>query len=270
MFPSSRTTRRQVLMIGVLSTFGGLLAACSSSPASAPSAQPASQPTSAPATSAAPPTTTAAQPTTVAQATAAPQAQVASTGRSVKLIFWRYTAALQDSVIADFIKRYGEAHPGVSIDQANFPGLDTYRQKVLAAVAAKSAPDFLYSDGPWLPEFASRNILDPAPPEIVDDLKAHWTKGGANYVTYKGVTYGYPWETSIHQLYVNNDLFTAAGLDPTKPPNNSFQEFRTGAKKLAKLTNGTVTKAGWIANPRLFYFGNWVYNNGGSLIGEDE
>lgn len=259
MVSESRFNRRRFLQqtgaAGAVLAAGSLLAACGQQAPTAPTSAPATKPTEAAKSAEAAKPTVAAAPAPAKGAT--------------KLILWRYTAAVQDSTFADFIKRFSAENQGVSVEEANFGPMAEYRQKVLAALAAKTAPEILYSDGPWLPEFASRKILDPAPPEVSQDLKTNYTRGGHAYLTFKGVEYGYPWETSIHQLFINDDLFKAAGLDPSKPPIKSFAEFREASKKLAKVEGGNVTQAGFLANQRLMYFGNFIYNNGGTIIGED-
>lgn len=217
-----------------------------------------------------------ATPTPQPKATAAPAAAtkpaVAPTpapAKAVNLVFWRYPSTVQDKAVQDFMDGFMKQNPGVTFEVASYGPMAEYRQKILAALAAKTAPDLMFADGPWLPEFASRQILDPAPPDVTEDLKTNFTAGGQAYVSYKGTYYAYPWETSVHQAYLNDNFYKEAGLDPKNPPFKSYAEFREGMKKLAKVEGGQTTRAGFLANRRLMYFSNFLYNNGAVLINED-
>ncbi len=145
-----------------------------------------------------------------------------------------------------------------------------YRQKILAAIAANTAPDFFLSDGPWLPEYASRGIINAASPEVEEDINANFTDGGRSYVTFNGTVYGYPYETSTHQMYINNAMFEEAGLDPLNPPVNSWSDFREAANVLARSENGNLVQAGFLANPRLVYLADFLWNNDATIINEDQ
>jgi sn-glycerol 3-phosphate transport system substrate-binding protein len=62
-----------------------------------------------------------------------------------------------------------------------------------------------------------------------------------SYYTVKGVTYAMPYNVSGPVLYYNKKAFTAAGLDPEKPP-TTLDELRADAEKLK--SSGAVSKAG--------------------------
>jgi multiple sugar transport system substrate-binding protein len=189
----------------------------------------------------------------------------------VKLVFGRRSSAAELSVLEKYMAAYRQVAPHVTIELVAFPaGLQEMRQGLIAAFAGGTGPDLFISDGPWLPEFANKGLLDPMPDRISRDLKANFTDGGQRYGTYKGVSYVYPYETVVHGLYYNRTLFAQAGLDPSKPPRN-FAEFRDYARRTAKSDSaGNLAVAGFIGNNRLLYVENFVYNNGGRVINEDE
>jgi multiple sugar transport system substrate-binding protein len=189
----------------------------------------------------------------------------------VRLVFGRRASAAELPVLEGYLAAYRQVAPAVAVDLVSLPaGLQEMRQNLIAAFAGGTGPDLFISDGPWLPEFATKGLLDPMPDRIGRDLKANFTDGGQRYGTYKGVAYVYPYETVMHGLYYNRALFAQAGLDPTKPPKN-FAEFRDYARRTAKTDGtGSLTVAGFQGNNRLLYVENFVYNNGGRVINEDE
>lgn len=188
----------------------------------------------------------------------------------VKLIFGRRSSAAELPVLEKYMATYRQVAPHVTVELASLPsGLQEMRQGLIAAFAGGTGPDVLISDGPWLPEFANKGLLDAMPERISRDLKANFTEGGQRYGTYQGVSYVYPYETVIHGLYYNRSLFAQAGLDPDKPP-RTFAEFRDYARRTAKGEGAEVSVAGFLGNNRLLYLENFVYNNGGRVINEDE
>jgi sn-glycerol 3-phosphate transport system substrate-binding protein len=62
-----------------------------------------------------------------------------------------------------------------------------------------------------------------------------------SYFTISGTTYAMPFNVSGPVLYYNKKAFTAAGLDPNKPP-TTLDEVRAAAEKLK--SSGVVSKAG--------------------------
>jgi sn-glycerol 3-phosphate transport system substrate-binding protein len=88
------------------------------------------------------------------------------------------------------------------------------------------------------------------------------------YYTVDGMQYSMPFNTSTPMLYYNKDLFTAAGLDPEKPP-RTFEEFAEAARKITqKDTSGTTTVYGgafavygWFFEQYLAVSGGYYANN---------
>ena len=189
----------------------------------------------------------------------------------VKLLFGRRSSAAEQPVLDKYVAGYRQVAPHATVETVSLPsGLQEMRQGLISNFAAGTGPDTFISDGPWLPEFATIGLLDPMPEHVSRDLKANFTDGGQRYGTYKGVSYVYPYETVVHGFYYNRTLFAQAGLDPAKPP-KMFAEFREAARRTAKReADGSVAVAGFQGNNRLLYVENFVYNNGGRVIGEDE
>src|SRR5919202_3209821 len=189
----------------------------------------------------------------------------------VKLLFGRRSSAAEQPVLEQYVAAYKQVAPPVTVELVSLPsGLQEMRQGLITGFAGGTGPDLFISDGPWLPEFATIGLLDPMPDHVNRDLKANFTEGGQRYGTYKGTSYVYPYETVVHGLYYNKTLFAQAGLEAGKPP-KTFAEFREAARRTTKReADGTVSVAGFLGNNRLLYVENFVYNNGGRVIGEDE
>lgn len=82
-----------------------------------------------------------------------------------------------------------------------------------------------------------------------------------------GKVYGIPTAGYALTLWYNRKMFTAAGLDPDKPP-TTWDEFQTYAKQLTTKTvagyaeTSTQNQGGW-------HFTNWMYTAGGDMESAD-
>jgi ABC-type glycerol-3-phosphate transport system substrate-binding protein len=187
-----------------------------------------------------------------------------------RLLFGRRSSAAEQPVLERYVASYQQVAPQITVELAALPsGLQEMRQGLITGFAGGTGPDLFISDGPWLPEFATLGLLHPMPDRVSRDLKANFTEGGQRYGSYKGTAYVYPYETVVHGLYYNRSLFAQAGLDPARPP-RTFAEFRDAARRTARNDPAGSVVAGFLGNNRLLYVENFVYNNGGRVIGEDE
>ena len=76
--------------------------------------------------------------------------------------------------------------------------------------------------------------------------KSNIIPASLKWVTYQGKLYGLPFGQDTWGLYYNTDMFTAAGLDPTKPPTTP-DELWDYAAKLTKINaDGSLAVAGFI------------------------
>src|SRR3954463_3981706 len=86
-----------------------------------------------------------------------------------------------------------------------------------------------------------------------------------SYYTVEGTQYAMPFNTSGPVLYYNKKAFTAAGLDPAKPP-KTLDELRAAAEKLK--TNGVSAPLGLKTDPIFLEqwtaMANRLFANGGN------
>jgi ABC-type glycerol-3-phosphate transport system substrate-binding protein len=130
-------------------------------------------------------------------------------------------------------------------------------------------------------DFALEGGANPVALPLPNDVAKTWQDAlGGIYKedgVFNGKYYGFPvaGDTSMF-LYINEDHFREAGLDPAKDYPKTLEELRTVAKKLTKYdAGGKVTRAGW--QPR-FGGGSFnvaakympiIHNFGGRVLSED-
>lgn len=165
---------------------------------------------------------------------------VATAQDQLQLTFWNYWDGKNGEAIQALVDRYNEAHPEVHI-QNTFIGWGELLPKLQIAVAGGDTPDMAAADMAWMPLLANSGSLLPlsaliaAAPEPMDDF--YPALMAVN--TYDGVQYGLPVSTNNLELFINTDLFEAAGLDPASPP-TTWDELKDAAVACANPDAGIV------------------------------
>ena len=112
--------------------------------------------------------------------------------------------------------------------------------KIAQGIASGDVPDLMGMDLIYAPQFENNQQLV----DITDQTK-DWTEladvspGHKTVATFNNRLFGVPLYADVSALFYNKDLFTKAGLDPTKPP-TSLAEVRSYADKITALGNGVT------------------------------
>jgi multiple sugar transport system substrate-binding protein len=231
---SSNISRRAFLRVAGVAAGASALAACAP-PATTGGGQTQAQPTQAPAAA--------------AEATAAPTTGAAATGQTT-VEWWDSQTGVDQDVTNEMIKTFESKNPDIKINRT-YIAQDQNTQantKLLTAIAAGTPPDVFKFDRFIVAQFAAQGSLtDLTEQANKDGVKAddYWPFAWEE-ATYKGKVYALPYDTDTRALWYNEDLFTAAGLDPKKPP-QTLQELQDVADKLTKKGSGDrITNWGYI------------------------
>ena len=140
---------------------------------------------------------------------------------------------------ARFAEEYPELCSGVDVLPVSYSG---YEAKFQTALSSGTYVCDIFQGQPQ----TYHDFADPMPEEFatwVDENVVDYLK---DIGVYEGVRYGIPQEAgNFQQLYINVDMFEAAGLDPNSPP-QTFEELKEMAKKLTQYDeNGNIKVAGF-------------------------
>ena len=186
--------------------------------------------------------------TPTATATTGPGSSSSGGGAAsaVNLSFWNGLTGPDRPAIEHLVSQFNSSHPAIHISMQIMPW-DVLYQKLLPAYGAKQGPDLVGMDSNQIPVYANKGVLQP--------LDSMFAGGGVQKPsivapalaagTYQGKVFGVPIESTPVVLYYNKKMFTAAGLDPTKPP-TTWDEWAADAKKLTTGSGpgGKPTKYG--------------------------
>jgi multiple sugar transport system substrate-binding protein len=196
---------------------GAVLAACGGQ----------APPSSAPKSDGAKPTAAAgaAQPTAAPQA-AAPKAAASGAPTAIRF-FTGEDDPQQIKVYEEIIAEYKQTHPNLTFSIT--PSPDDILQKMTAALAAKTAPEFSGLVESEIMELGVRGFLEPVDP-IVNDVGRQDFKPNSLYVI-KDKIYNLPYAGGGYgQIWYRTDLFEQEGIQPPK----TWDEWKAAAQKLTK------------------------------------
>ena len=179
-------------------------------------------------------------------------------------------------VIDGYARQFEQEHPGIKVNPIYAGNYDDARIKALAALkAGQSAPlSVLYSID--LYELIEQDVIvawDDVATMAEDKawLKAFYPALMMNG-TYKGKTYGIPFQRSTIVLYWNKEAFKEAGLDPERPPANWTEMAQMASKLVKRDAAGNVTRWG-VMVPSTGYpywmFQAFARQNGQDLMSRD-
>lgn len=216
------------VLVALIAVLVGLVACAA--PTAAPA--PAPQPTSAP-----------------AQPTSAPAPSgFTFPSEPVTIEIWWHEYAPYTAYVKELIEAYKQVRPNVTINPtvASSSDLNT---KLTAALASGTGPDIMDADASYYVAYYQKGVLEPVNLDVFgvksyDELAAKYTAGGLDSGTFDGKVYTLPYQGNSMSLFINNKLFQAAGLDPSKDAPKTWNDLMALCPKLKKVDgNRTVQKA---------------------------
>jgi ABC-type glycerol-3-phosphate transport system substrate-binding protein len=216
----------------------GILAACSAPSSTAPPAAPAAAPTSAPQQPAAA--------ATAAPAAAAPTQAPAAGGKTTEIVHWSWLTASDGEVWQQMIDSFNAANKNLHISLEVVPD-DQYGTKILSSAATGNAPDFGWGTADLRADWFKKGVVVPID-DVVKQVGLDLTD--FNDLPLQRAKYGgklamVPMDIMCLQVLLNVDHAQAAGLDPSKPPQDG-DTLMTWADKLTQRSGDTVTRSGWL------------------------
>src|SRR5438067_6619128 len=150
-------------------------------------------------------------------------------------------AKVVDNLVAGFEKE----HPDVKVHAIYAGNYDDARIKALAALKAGQPAQMSVLFSIDLYELLEQDVI-----VAFDDIGADrkWLQSFYPALmangTYKGKTYGIPFQRSTIVMYWNKEAFKEAGLDPEKAPATWAEMEKAAAKLVKKDTGGNIARWG--------------------------
>jgi multiple sugar transport system substrate-binding protein len=232
----------------------GLLAACGSpSSSSSPATAPGSGAQSTPAAPAA--------------------AGATASGQKTSLTFWNGFTGPDRPALEGLVDQFNKSHSNISIEMTISPW-DSLLQKLPTSLATGQGPDLIGFDFNLMPQYAkSGNLMDLTNlwQAGTDFDLSNFPQAVTDATQWQGKYYGIPINFATLLMYINKDMFQAAGLDPAKPPQN-WDEWTQTLKTLTKQGGASGDQYG-MAIGEHDTIPNWpifIWGNGGDIVKDNK
>lgn len=189
-----------------------------------------------------------------------------ASGEKIKLQFWNVFTGSDGDILREIVDNYNKTNTDNIEIQMDIMPNDQLQQKLPAAIATGTAPDFVL--------FGVENIAPYVSNDSLEDISDFWDVTGVDKSNIlenvlelshvDGKLYGTPMQYNVSYLYWNKDLFKEAGLDPEKAP-ATLDELTEYA---VKLTNPEKNQFG-LALPTSVTYMQFLWANGGDANDPD-
>mgnify|MGYP001025875228 FL=1 len=186
--------------------------------------------------------------------------QQAASGEKITLQFWNVFTGSDGDILREIVDNYNKTNTDNIEIQMDIMPNDQLQQKLPAAIATGTAPDFVL--------FGVENLAPYVSNDSLEDISDFWDVTGVDKSNFlenvlelshvDGKLYGTPMQYNVSYLYWNKDLFEAAGLDPEKAP-ATLDEL---AEYAEKLTDPSKNQYG-LALPTNVTYMQFLWANGG-------
>ncbi|MFH1971471.1 MAG: extracellular solute-binding protein [Patescibacteria group bacterium] len=160
------------------------------------------------------------------------------TPQEVEIVYW---GLWEDAnIIEPLIGEYEANNPGVNIKYVRQSHQD-YRERLVSAMTKDSAPDIFRFHNSWVPMLKKQLDYLPASVMSASEFAQTFYPVAISDLTSETGIVGIPLGYDAISLFINEDIFSAAGKTPPK----TWDELRSTARELTvKDENGTITQAG--------------------------
>ncbi len=246
-----RFSRRSLIAACLATSAAAVFAACASAP---PTATPApAKPAEAP------------KPAVAAPAAAPVVSAPTTGGASTTIAYWNDYGGANGKAMDDLLAQF-QKESGVKVEQQRMNANDI-NSKIRVANQSGTNPDLLMLNSFAIPTNAAAGILETMDETTLSERgfpAADFSPKSWAPAVFQGKRFGLPLDAVMYMLFINNNVFKDAGLDPTKPP-TTRDELMSAAKK---ITKGDVF--GFSLGPgQLNQFDMLLWQNGANPFSED-
>ncbi|MFZ1946155.1 MAG: ABC transporter substrate-binding protein [bacterium] len=197
----------------------------------------------------------------------------ASQDSVVRVTFWHGMGGPLGRVLESLVQEFNDTHDDIEIVSVSMGTYNALSQKIMAAVAAGKPPVMAQAYENWTVELIISKSIVPVQ-KFIDGPTGLSAESFADILPvfiennrWDNTIWSFPFNKSVRALYYNKDLFTAAGLDPERPPAN-WDEYLEFSRRITRDLDGDGTPDVWGTAGQInaWTFGNLLLENGGRFL----
>ncbi|HPE69524.1 MAG TPA: ABC transporter substrate-binding protein [Thermotogota bacterium] len=193
----------------------------------------------------------------------------------VKVIMWYAQTGIYSQTLLDIIADFNKLHEGeIEVEGVYTGNYQDTMQKLLASMVAGDLPTLAQIEQSRIGQFVDGgafqdlNYFINKDPEFAKTMDDFWPRFiQAN--TYDQGLLGFPLNCSTPLMYINRDVFRAAGLDPDNPPETWAQVY-AAAKKIKTLGEDyfgyRLGNDDWLLEAYIWQFGGEIISDDGTQM----
>ena len=160
--------------------------------------------------------------------------------KPITIEFWTHEDAARQALEEKYIAEYTAQHPNVTINVTR-QSAEKLRELIQTAFAAGQGPTFFNLPIENEYQYIEAGRVAPADYKTLGfdnakDLISSYADGMIDGVVYDGDVYGLPLELTNWSIFINKNVFRAAGLDPEK-------DGKTWSRSPRRSSSGTATSS---------------------------
>ena len=194
-----------------------------------------------------------------------PLAALKKATKPVEITMWHSMTRANEQTLQSLIDKFNSSQSDVKVKLINQIDYVQTFNKYKSGLASGDLPDIVQLQETDQQQMVDTGTVLPAGVCAKADKYSFsdFLPRVISYFTIKGTQYAMPFNTSGPVLYYNKKAFSAAGLDPEKPP-TTFDEVRQDAEKLK--ANGVSAPLGLKVEPG--FFEHWMAKSGALFVNQ--
>lgn len=203
------------------------------------------------------------------------QGAVEEDNSPITLEFWTHEDAARAELEDKWIKEFQEIHPNVTVNVTR-QSAEKLRELVQTAFASGEGPSFFNLPIENEYQYIEAGRVAPCDYKTLGfkdaaDLLDHYQDGMIDAVVYDGDVYGLPLELTNWSIFINKNVFRAAGLDPETDYPKTWEDMVEVSSKIVLRDGDIITRRGFDFrySYELTYFVPMVEQLGGALTEEE-
>jgi len=183
----------------------------------------------------------------------------------IEIDYWHAMSGITEDKIETQVERFNELHDNIEVSVEYQGGYRDVLDATQAAYRAGNPPHVIQSF-----EISTRQLIDmgifvPLQRTLEDVDWDVFLDPVTDYYNVEGELYSMPYNSSNPILYINEDIFEEAGLDPDNPP-ETFQEVTEYSQQI--IESGAA-EYGWVMPLHSWFFEQWMANMGQDLANNE-
>lgn len=188
-------------------------------------------------------------------------------GKKAEITYWNGFTGSDGAALTELVNKYNAESTVATIKMEIMPW-DSLYQKLTSTIATGQGPDIVAFSSPRVGTYAKPGAIVPIDDVFNKGVELNVIPAGyQDILKYDNKFYAVPMNFATLMLYYNKDMFTKAGLDPDKGPED-WDQLADYAKKLTKVNGKNVEQYGFgiASKSTIAMWPILMWGNGGDLI----